>query len=398
MASRNIKGTGSDEAFALAAQIMADMGSGLKTLELYDASVKVGGRMTGFRAVVTPTAPVHHDLGLDDVALTTGLFELSPTQDEDPIDDTMFAGRIEALAMAVPDESEEAFGAHLLINEGATWIKDNTAVPTLASVGRVAIVSDENKNSDGEMDPRYFVRVTVASNTLTQQANDHHTKAVVEGRTYGQLTQEAAEEIDGTTSDKVFGSMSTGFPLAAAVMARAAQSAAESVADALGLEFANTKFDAISERSRPRSSLHQVTNIMRPLENGDIEILAGVVQPKKDTFLFDFGGTSSSVKVTGSTQKYVSVTPGPPVDVKFEADYGNRSTSSRKRLDAKWTWQGKVSGIGCPLLDSPARGYNQEKAIREQMWGGKVISLDNKLGKVATHNLLDRPITVQDLL
>lgn len=392
----NIRGSGTDEARDFAAEIQQQMGKDLKSIQLYDASVNAGGRLVGFRAVVKASAPVNPNLGLDHLALTTALFELSPTQDEEPIGDELFIGQIDSMAGAVPDVSDLAFGAHLL--GGKQWIEDNLAVPTLSSVGRTAIVSDESKNSDGESEPRYFVRVTVASDRLTQQGNDHHTMAVINKRTYGQLMSEAAEEIDATTSNQVFGTMENGFPLAAAVMARAAQSAAEAVGEALNLTFKDTRFDPISERTRPRSNLHQVTNIMRPMDNGDVEILSNVVQPCSGEFLFDFGGASSSVIVTNTLQNYVSVSVPLPREVKFEVDYGNRSAASRKRLESKWTWVGRSQGIGTPLLDNPERSYNEEKQARKALWGGDLMALDNKLGKIASHDLRDRPVTQQQLL
>lgn len=378
-----------------AALVESQMGSDLKSLNLYEASMTPGGRVTGFRAVVKGSAKVNRNLGLNNIGATTALFPLAPVQGTELLTDSSFKGLVDLIGASVPDDSDASYGAHLL--SSSLSVNDQEATPTLGSIGQVAIVSKNIMTPEGEDGTEYSVRVTVVSDRLTQQADAHHTYAVIHGRTYNQLLTEENEEYDGTTSKQVFGSEASGFPLSQAIVCQAAVKAAEMVGDSLGFTYKKHKFNNVYMRDRPRASLSQTTNTIRRLPNGDIEILSGVI-PVKGSFVYDFGGSASSVFVEKSDLDYVSVSAPLPSSSSYEIDYGNRSDVSKKRIQSTWTWEGQADNIGTPLLNTSISNYSEALKTREAKWGGKVVFLTNKIGKAATHDPRDQPLTASDLL
>lgn len=376
--------------------VREQMGSGLVELNLHEFAVTPTKRGVGYHAVVRGDAPVSPDLGLDAYGETTAIFKLKEIQNGELMTDATLANALAKIDAAIPQESADAFGAHLLGER--PWINDSEAVATLGISGKAGIVAEPIVDDMGSTSTQYYVMVTVSSPVLGEQADGHYTMAAIAGRSYMELMNDETNQYKGTTSRQVFGADSKGRATAQAIMVRAAVTAAESIGAALGLEFVSNKWDGLANRDRPLPEVINTTNIMRPGPNGTVEIFAGTI-PVDGPFVYDFGGVSSMALVHDCCKSVVSVKAAPSAaPTTFGLDYGTRSAKERLSVDSEFTWEGKASAIGSPVLSSSASGFKQRYAAAKAEWGGETSILMNRRMKVVANDARDQPVVAGDLL
>lgn len=383
--------------------VKANLGSKLRALKPFGLTVTPGGRATGYHAVVAIDAPVDPNLGLDAYGETTALFRIDDIQDgpdgETLVDDAFFTNAVAALADAVPETSEHAFGAHLLGTAGGAWIADGDAVPTLGDTGKVAVVSRDGVFNDaGKKVNAYYVMVKVSSPLLGEQADEHLSRHI--GATYLDLVNNTSDEYHGTTANQLFSTKQSGETDVEAIGQRMAVAAAEAVGAALGIRYTNTAHDMLLRRTRPVAAVMHTTNFMRPATvNGEpvMEIFAGTV-PVKGAVVYDFGSTSNVGLAAAPSSAVVPVgDPDVAGAVSYELDFGARSHADRLAVNRAFTWERKDAGVGSPALRE-AHGFGTRLAAAQRTCGDTFSILEIKAAKVVSNNPLDQPMAPGDVL
>lgn len=378
------------------AAVRKQMGSDLIELNVHDLSITATKRGSGFHAVVRGDAAVNPNLGLDAYGETTAIFKLKEIQNGELMTESSLEGALAKIDAVIPQESADAFGAHLLGER--PWIADSDAVATLGISGKAGIVAEPTVDDMGSTSTQFYVMVTVSSPILGEQADAHYTMAAIGGRSYTELMSDEDNQYNGTTPRQVFGADSKGRATAQAIMLRAAVTAAETIGAALGLEFESSKWDGLVNRDRPQPDVINTTNFMRPGPNGTVEIFASTI-PVDGPFVYDFGGVSSMALVHNCAKPVVSVKAAPSATpVSFGLDYGARSAKERLSVDRGFTWEGKADAIGSPVLSSSASGFKQRYVAAKAEWGGETSILINKRMKVVANDARDQPVVAGDLL
>lgn len=376
--------------------VREQMGSDLVELNVHDLAITPTKRASGYHAVVRADAAVNPNLGLDAYGETTAIFKLNEIQGGELMSDSTLHDALAKIDTVIPQESENAFGAHLLGER--PWIDDKHAVATLGISGKAGIVAEPIVDDMGSTSTQYYVMVTVSSTVLGEQADNHYTMAAIQGRSYAELMNDEESQYQGATSRQVFGADTKGRATAQAIMTRAAITAAESIGAALGLTFVNNKWDGLANRDRPLPDVINTTNVMRPGPDDTVEIFAGTI-PVNGAFVYDFGGVSSMALVHDCCKSVVSVKAAPSGGpVSFGLDYGSRSAKERLSVDSEFTWEGKASAIGSPVLSSSSSGFKQRYAAAKAEWGGETSILMNRRMKVVANDARDRPAVPGDLL
>ena len=393
-----------ERADAWESAVRAKLGNDLLELRKFGTTVNDAGRASGFYAVVRASAEVCPDLMPDGYGQSLALFHVIAKDGNEVLEDADFSDATAKINGVIGEDSERAFGMHMVSRAVGRWVDDSLGEPTLGAAGSAALVSRSVFDaSEGTSGSQYFVAVSVGSPVLEDQANHHAARSA--GRTYAEMVDDAEVTYQDTTANQLFASLRGGGTLTEALGERHAVAAAEAVGAALGIEYAQMANDVVHPRriARPTPLAVHTTNFMRTgMRNGEVvvEVFSGTA-PVGGRVLYAFDGTSNFGLVDAAPAGVAPVIEAPavrPSETSFGLDFGGRSAHVVKKLNRTYTWGGKEAGVGSPVLAVHPEEFSVREQKASQALGAPLSLLGVKAALVVANNELDRPVAPGDVL